>query len=107
MISLHLLQMCFICLKENNVKDLNATYSNDTGTFADGDKIKINGSFGKIISKGIEVTTELLKDGKIKEQVYLSSSKAAIHAPGGKKLFNQLKLNRVIKICDKIDQLKR
>lgn len=25
----------------------------------------------------------------------------------GKKLFNQLKLNRVIKICDKIDQLKR
>ena len=69
-------------LKENNVKDLNATYSNDTGTFADGDKIKINGSFGKIISEGIEVTTELLGEGQIKEQVYLSSSKAAIHAPG-------------------------
>ena len=69
-------------LKENNVKDLNATYSDDTGTFADGDKIKINGSFGKIISEGIEVTTELLKTGQIKEQVYLSSSKAAIHAPG-------------------------
>ena len=69
-------------LKENNVKDLNATYSNDTGTFADGDKIKINGSFGKIISEGIEVTTELLKTGQIKEQVYLSNSKAAIHAPG-------------------------
>ena len=69
-------------LKENNVKDLNAAYSDNTGTFADGDKIKINGSFGKIISEGIEVTTELLKDGQIKEQVYLSSSKAAIHAPG-------------------------
>lgn len=69
-------------LKENNVKDLNATYSDNTGTFADGDKIKINGSFGKIISEGIEVTTELLKEGIIKEQVYLSSSKAAIHAPG-------------------------
>ena len=69
-------------LKENNVKDLNATYSNDTGTFADGDKIKINGSFGKIISEGIEVTTELLGEGQIKEQVYLSSSKAVIHAPG-------------------------
>jgi len=69
-------------LKENNVKDLNAAYSNDTGTFADGDKIKINGSFGKIISEGIEVTTELLKTGQIKEQVYLSNSKAAIHAPG-------------------------
>ncbi len=69
-------------LKENNVKDLNATYSNDTGTFADGDKIKINGSFGKIISEGIEVTTELLGEGQIKKQVYLSSSKAAIHAPG-------------------------
>ena len=69
-------------LKENNVKDLNATYSNDTGTFADGDKIKINGSFGKIISEGIEVTTELLGEGQIKERVYLSSSKAAIHAPG-------------------------
>ena len=69
-------------LKENNVKDLNATYSDNTGTFADGDKIKINGSFGKIISEGIEVTTELLKTGQIKEQVYLSNSKAAIHAPG-------------------------
>ncbi len=69
-------------LKENNVKDINATYSNDTGTFADGDKIKINGSFGKIISEGIEVTTELLKTGQIKEQVYLSNSKATIHAPG-------------------------
>ena len=69
-------------LKENNVKDLNAAYSNDTGTFADGDKIKINGSFGKIISEGIEVTTELLKTGQIKEQVYLSNYKAAIHAPG-------------------------
>ena len=69
-------------LKENNVKDLNAAYSNDTGTFADGDKIKINGSFGKTISERIEVTTELLKDGQIKEQVYLSNSKAAIHAPG-------------------------
>ena len=69
-------------LKENNVKDLNAAYSDNTGTFADGDKIKINGSFGKIISEGIGVTTELLKTGQIKEQVYLSSSKAAIHAPG-------------------------
>lgn len=69
-------------LQENNVKDLNTNYSSSTEAFADGSSIKIEGEFGKIVSEGIDVTTVLLKTGEIKNQTYLSDSKATIKAPG-------------------------
>lgn len=69
-------------LQENNVKDLNTNYSSSTETFADGSSIKIEGEFGKIVSEGIDVTTVLLKTGEIKNQTYLTDSKATIKAPG-------------------------
>lgn len=68
--------------KDNNVANLNTPYNAETGTFADGARIKIQGSYGKVISEGIDLTTTLLKTGEIQSSTYLSSSDASIHAPG-------------------------
>ena len=71
-------------LKDNNVKDLNTNYSDQSEAFGDGKRIEIKGSYNKIISEGLDLTTELLKTATIKDQVYLNSTEntVAIHAPG-------------------------
>ncbi|BDE82450.1 hypothetical protein CE91St14_14780 [Porphyromonas somerae] len=69
-------------LKSNNVTDLGASYISTSEVFADGGKIEIDATFAKVISEGIGITTTLLKTGEIQPTVYLSSSDAAIKAPG-------------------------
>ncbi|MEJ8591613.1 hypothetical protein JSO54_10255, partial [Riemerella anatipestifer] len=71
-------------LKDNKVKDINATYEDQTEAFGDGKRIIIKGSYSKIISEGLELTAELLKTATIKDQAYLNSTenKVAIHASG-------------------------
>lgn len=81
-LSVHIRQRTNELLAKNHVTNLGTTYLNQTETFADGDRIRIDGSYGKIISEGISLTTHLLKTGEIQSSAYLSSSGSAIHAPG-------------------------
>ncbi|MDY3883812.1 hypothetical protein, partial [Porphyromonas somerae] len=69
-------------LKTNNATDLGSISRSTTDTFADGGRIEIDGTFAKVISEGIEITSTLLKTGEIQSSVYLSSSDATIKAPG-------------------------
>ena len=81
-LSVHIRQRTNELLAKNHVTNLGTTYLNQTETFADGDRIRIDGSYGKIISEGISLTTHLLKTGEIQSSAYLSSSESAIHVPG-------------------------
>ena len=82
LVSKNILDKTNALLRDNQVTDLSDIYQSETGTFADGGKIKIDGSYSKVISEGIELTTTLIKTSEIQASAYMTSSTAAIKAPG-------------------------